>query len=317
MPVRASVSPMLATPAATLPSGPQWTYEVKWDGYRALAVKRGSRVQLLSRNQKDLTRDYPAVVAAVAALPIERAILDGEIVALDAGGRPSFQALQHRATDGHAVVFYAFDLLDADGVSYVKRPLAERREALAATVRGSAVLLSEPLPGDVVTIEQTIRAHRLEGVVAKRADSIYRPGERTDAWIKVKFSPVQEFVVGGYKPSGGSFDSILVGYYEDDGRLLFAGKVRAGFTPHTKQLVFERIVRHTRVRCPFANLPNSTGRSRWGEGVTADDMPALTWVTPRLVVQVSFVEWTRGGALRHATFAGLRTDKAARDVRRE
>src|SRR5712664_2053955 len=178
--------PMLATLGTELPRGKDWTYEVKWDGYRALAVKGPNGAQLISRNQKNLTTDYPSVVKAVDALPIGNAVLDGEIVALDADGRPSFQALQHRRTSALALVYYAFDLLELNGESLLGKPLEERRRRLKAPLAGgshSAVLLSEPLPGTPAHIEREIRNLRREGVAAKRWDSPYRPGERNDAWV--------------------------------------------------------------------------------------------------------------------------------------
>jgi bifunctional non-homologous end joining protein LigD len=308
--------PMLATPAPTLPQGSDWTYEVKWDGYRALAVKTGSRVRLISRNEKDLTRDYPSVVTAVASLRAKDLILDGEIVALDQDGRPSFQRLQHKTKGAGVIAFYAFDLLSLNGRELLTQPLELRRTALAKAVKQSKVLLSEPLEGTVQQLERAIRRHGLEGIVAKRRDSSYRPGQRTDAWIKVKFSAQQEFVVGGFKPGGPNFDSILVGYYEGR-QLYFAAKVRAGFTPYLRAEVYRRLAGTNMASCPFVNLPNSTGRSRWGAGVTADDMAALQWVKPSQVVEVAFVEWTRDGLLRHPKFVGMRDDKSARIVHRE
>src|SRR5207237_859394 len=128
-------------------------------------------------------------------------------------------------------------------------------------------------------IEREIRRMGLEGVVAKRRDSKYRPGQRTEAWIKVKFGPRQEFVIAGFKPSGANFDSILVGYYKSR-RLYFAGKVRAGFTPHLRAELFRRIANQPAHSCPFVNLPNSTGKGHWGEGITESDMSALRWVKP-------------------------------------
>jgi bifunctional non-homologous end joining protein LigD len=139
--------PMLATSASELPRGDSWTYEVKWDGYRAAAAKGASGVQLISRNQKNLTNDYPTVARAIAALPVREAILDGEIVALDAQGHPSFQALQHRRTSALSGVYYAFDLLDLEGESLLRKPLNERRRRLKTVVRDSHVLLSDVLPG--------------------------------------------------------------------------------------------------------------------------------------------------------------------------
>ncbi|MFI5302509.1 MAG: non-homologous end-joining DNA ligase [Polyangiales bacterium] len=307
---------MLATSAAKLPGGDQWTYEVKWDGYRALAVKDGNGVRLISRNQKDLTRDYPGIAKAMADLRAADVILDGEIVALDATGRPSFQALQHRRTNTLALVYYAFDLLQFDGRSVVRDTLEQRRRQLKQVLAGSQVLLSEALPGSLADIEREIRRLGLEGIVAKRRDSAYIPGERSDAWVKVKFSPQQEFVIGGYKPNATNLESILVGYY-DKRKLHFAGKVRAGFTPYVRAEVMRRIAEHPTAGCPFVNLPNSTGKSHWGEGITTNDMKTLRWVKPRVVVEVGFVEWTADGLLRHSTFVGIRDDKHASDVRHE
>jgi bifunctional non-homologous end joining protein LigD len=308
--------PMLATPARELPEGERWSYEVKWDGYRALLVKEAGGVRLLSRNLKHLTLDYPHLASAARLLPHDALVLDGEIVALDTQGRPSFQALQHRSVHRAAVVYYAFDLLSLDGRDLRRTPLAERRRALDALPLAFPLLQSKPLPGHVRDIEQAVRGAGLEGIVAKRVDSLYYSGRRTPSWVKVRFNKRQEFVVGGYKPAGAAFDSILVGYFEKR-RFMYAGKVRAGFTPRTRGDVFDAI-RGTHVAaCPFANLPNSTGKSHWGEGITAEDMLALRWVKPRLVVEVDFAEWTAGGNLRHAAFVCVRSDKRATQVRRE
>jgi bifunctional non-homologous end joining protein LigD len=309
--------PMLACSATELPVGPAWTYEVKWDGYRAIAVREGARVQLVSRSQKDLTRDYPTVVAALRGLKASSFVLDGEIVALGADGRPSFQALQHRRTSPLGVAYYAFDLLDLNGESLQGQTLEGRRRRLNALLAGSGsgVLLSEPLPGTPAQIEREIRRLGLEGVVAKRRDSPYRPGQRSEAWVKVKFSPRQEFVIGGFKPNASTFESILVGYYEKR-KLCFAARVRAGFTPHMRAEVFSRIADLTVAKCPFVNLPNSTGASHWGEGITADDMKKFIWLKPRVVVEVAFVEWTESSLLRHAQFVGMREDKKPSHVTR-
>ena len=310
------ISPMLPTAAAELPVGEAWSYEAKWDGYRTLIEKHGDRVVLWSRNAKNVTQQYPGIAAAARALPGSRLVLDGEVVALDADGRPSFQALQHRATTGLALVYYAFDLLRVDDRDLLRRPLDERRVLLANVPLQAPLLRSDPLPGTPSDIVQAVRRVGLEGIVAKRRGSVYIPGKRTESWVKVRFAKRQEFVVGGFKPSGATFDSVLVGYYE--GRTLrFAGKVRAGFTPHSRAEVWKRISALGALRCPFANLPNSVGRtSHWGEGITEDEMTKLRWVKPRVVIEVGFTEWTRDGNLRHASFAGMRDDKAARDVQR-
>jgi bifunctional non-homologous end joining protein LigD len=285
---------MMATRAASLPEGSDWSYEVKWDGYRAQAIKSGELVALASRNLKDITRQFPAIAAAAGRMPAESAIVDGEIVALDAEGRPSFQALHHWSFEGLSLVYYAFDLVHLDGRDLTRRPLDERRAALREVIDGSAPLLvSEPLPGTPQEIAAAVRQLGLEGVVAKKRRSTYTPGRRSDAWIKVRFAQRQELVIGGYKPTATAFDSLLVGYYEGR-KLICAGKVRNG----------------------FANLPSSRS-SHWGEGITLEEMAGIHWVKPALVAEVSFAEWTRDGSLRHAAFVALRDDKPARSVVRE
>jgi bifunctional non-homologous end joining protein LigD len=303
----------MATPAPALPAGDGWSYEVKWDGYRTLALKDGPRVRLFSRNLKDVTGAYPSVVRTLGELKAPSALVDGELVAIDEEGRPSFQALHHQSA--HTVVYYAFDLLQIAGRDLTREPLDVRRQLLAAVAQGTSILVSEPLPGTPAQIEKAVRELGLEGVVAKRRSSRYEAGRRSEAWLKVRFSRRQEFVVGGYKPATAGFDSVLVGYY-DRGRLYYAGKVRAGFTPHARAELMRRLAPIERRSCPFVNLPSARS-SHWGEGVTADDMAALTWVKPAVVVEVAFTEWTRDGNLRHAAYVGPREDKPAREVRRE
>jgi bifunctional non-homologous end joining protein LigD len=304
---------MLATSAERLPEGDDWAYEVKWDGYRTLALKEGRRVRLLSRNLSDATGLYPQVARAVEGLHADKALLDGEIVALDEHGRPAFQALHHQSA--HAIVYYAFDILHLDGRDLLKTPLHERRSLEPDVLQGTGLCRSEPLPGTAEEIEGAVRALALEGVVAKRRTSVYEPGRRSHSWLKVRFNRRQELVVAGFKPKAPDFESLLVGYYEGR-RLLFAGKVRAGLTPHVRAALFGRIAGETTVRCPFADLPNAR-KGRWGEGITEEDMAGLRWVKPKLVVEVSFVEWTRDGLLRHPAFVAIRTDKTAGRVTRD
>jgi bifunctional non-homologous end joining protein LigD len=242
-------------------------------------------------------------------------VLDGEVIALDEEGRPSFQALHHQSSQS-PTVFYAFDLLQFGGDDLRRTPLEQRREQLERALEGSRVLRSEALPGTPEQIERAVRGLQMEGVVAKRRLSIYEPGKRSKSWIKVKFNRRQEFVIGGFKPaSSSSFDSLVVGYFKGK-HLHFAGRVRAGFTPHGRAEVFRLIEPYQVELCPFVDLPSSKS-GHWGEGVSAEDMSKLRWVKPRVVIEVSFVEWTRDGALRHSQFVALRTDKRARDVRRE
>lgn len=307
---------MAAQVVKRLPEGDDWLYEVKFDGYRALLIKNGDRVRIQSRNDKDLTRTYPAVHSAARRLHADTAVVDGEIVAVDAAGHPSFQALQHRrAHPGYTIAFYAFDLLHLNGQDLTGLPLVRRRAPLPEVVAGSGVLLSEALPGTAAQVTAAVRALGLEGVVAKRKDSRYVAGQRTAAWQKLKLDRQQEFVIGGYRPGPHGVDALLVGFYAG-GDLRFAGKVRAGFTPHVRREVFDRLRPLHAPRCPFVDLPNSK-TTHWGGGVTAEQMQEMQWLKPTAVAQVRFVEWTADDHLRHAAFLGLRRDKPARTVHRE
>lgn len=310
------IQPMAPRVVDKLPEGNEWMYEVKFDGYRALLLKGGDHIRIRSRNDKDLTGAYPSVAAAGRRLKAEQAIVDGEIVAVDATGRPSFQALQHRAAHpGHAIVFYAFDLLHLDGVDLTGLALRDRCARLPQVLTDSGVLLSIELSGTPAQIIEAVGSLGLEGVVAKLKTSRYTPGERHTAWVKLKLDRQQEFVVGGYRPGASGVDALLVGYY-DGKRLCFAGKVRAGFTPHVRREVFAQLAPLHMTKCPFADLPNSKP-SHWGAGVTVDEMSEMRWLQPKLVAQIRFVEWTADGHLRHAAFLGLRNDKIAQAIRRE
>ena len=307
---------MAARLVSALPRGGDWIYEVKFDGYRALLIKDGDRVQLRSRNDRDLTATYPAIVSAGRRVGADSAVVDGEIVAVDRSGRPSFQALQHRSSHpGFAVVYYAFDLLYVDGADLTRLPLRDRRDRLPHVVGDSGVLLSAALPGDPDDVIRAVRSLGLEGVIAKRLGGRYVPGERSADWQKLKLDKQQEFVIGGYRPGPNGIDALLVGFYA--GRdLYFAGKVRAGFTPHLRREVHGRLAGLRVERCPFVDLPNSRS-SHWGGGVTAEQMGEMHWVRPAVVAQVRFVEWTADGHLRHAAYLGLRDDKKPREVHRE
>jgi DNA ligase D-like protein (predicted ligase) len=310
------VEPMTAKVVTVLPDGPAWLYEVKLDGYRALILKDSPTVRVISRNEKDLTAAYPGVAAAGAKLNAQSAVLDGEVVAVDASGRPSFQALQHRAGHpAHAIVFYAFDLLHLDGENLTTLPLEDRRAKLPAVLKNSGILLSHELPGSAAQVTEAVGRLGLEGVIAKRRASRYEPGLRTGAWVKLKLDKQQEFVVGGYRPGTHGVDALVVGYYEGKA-LHYAGKVRAGFTPHVRRDVHAALVPFHTTTCPFADIPNSK-TSHWGAGITADQMAEFQWLKPKVVAQIRFVEWTAEGRLRHAAFLGLRTDKKPGAVRRE
>jgi len=309
---------MAAQPVKALPEGDEWLYEPKLDGYRALLIKDGDQIRIVSRNEKDLTPMYPRVAAAGLRLDAGQAVLDGEIVALAEDGRPSFQALQHRSSHPkHRIVFYAFDVLHVNGTDLISEPLVARRAWLPKILGESPTIrVSLDLPGSPDEIVQALQAAGIEGVVAKRRSSIYQPGERSGDWVKLKLEQQQEFVIGGYRPEGATgLDALLVGYYEGS-RLQFAGKVRAGFTPHLRRELVGKLTPLVVPACPFANLPDAASR-HWGGGITADQMPEMRWTKPGLVAQIRFTEWTTEKRLRHAAFLGLRVDKATREVRRE
>ncbi len=305
--------PMLATPANVLPTGPHWDYEVKWDGYRTIAVKNAQRVTLYSRNLKDVTKIYAPIARALATIPAQSAILDGELVALDAEGRPSFQALHHQ--EAHALAYYVFDLLHDGRRDLIPEPLRIRRAALDTITFSAPVFRSEPLAGEPTHIEEAVQQLGLEGIVAKRIESRYEPGRRSQAWVKVRFNQRQEFVIGGFTDDGDWVDALVVGYY-DGNRLVSAAKVRAGLNPVTRRELYRKLLPLRSKTCPFANLPDAR-TSHWGEGITAEQMAEIVWLKPKVVAEIAFTEWTRDAHLRHARFVGLRTDKNPRDVHRE
>jgi bifunctional non-homologous end joining protein LigD len=252
-----------------------------------------------------------SVVAATERIRAQQAVIDGEIVAIDEQGRPSFQALHRGSHAKHRIVFYAFDLLHLNGQSLVAQPLRKRRALLPDVVKDTGVLLSMELPGSVADIVRTVQAMGLEGVIAKRKDSPYVQNDRSPHWLKLKLERQQEFVVGGYRPGGSTgLDSLVVGYYDKEG-LHFASKVRAGLIPHVRREILTALKLLHAPRCPFVDLPSEGG------GIAADEMREFQWTKPELVAQIRFVEWTAEGRLRHSAFLGLRADKQARQVRRE
>ncbi|MBV8876656.1 MAG: ATP-dependent DNA ligase, partial [Gammaproteobacteria bacterium] len=229
-----------------------------------------------------------------------------------------FQALQHRSSHRtHRIVFYAFDLLHLEGRDLMGEPLRLRQARLPALLgKDPRMRLLQELPGSAADVVQAVQAAGIEGVIAKRRDSNYQPGERNGDWVKLKLERQQEFVIGGFRSEGSTgLDALLVGYYEGR-KLQFAGKVRAGFTPHTRRELLAKLRPLLLPECPFANLPDPAP-GHWGGGVTADQMRAMRWTRPQLVAQIRFTEWTAEARLRHAAFLGLRVDKAAQEVRRE
>lgn len=317
----AFIAPMKARSTDTVPAG-TWRLEVKLDGYRTIAVLRDGEIELWSRNHNSLTRDYPEIVAGLKSLRCRSAVIDGEIVALDAEGRSRFQLLQGRGNSAvrPSIVFYVFDLLQHDGRSLLSLPIEQRQEALQQLVgkRGGVVRVSPVFEMAPARLLAAVRAKGLEGIIAKQPGSLYEPDRRSGAWLKCKVHGEQEFVIGGFTPpkrSRPNFGAILVGTF-DGARLLYAGKVGSGYDHARLKSLHEEFLRRRTPVCPFADLPRER-KPRFGAGMTAREMREVTWLKPELVCQVRFTEWTDDGLLRHPVFLGLREDKRAKDVVRE
>jgi bifunctional non-homologous end joining protein LigD len=316
------VEPMKAKLVEEPPTHGDWIYELKFDGFRAIAVKNGKKASLISRNNKTLNSRFPEIVDAIEELPVRECVVDGEIVALDEKGRSSFQLLQDLEMEGRKAPlrFYLFDLLQLDGKDLTGLPLGGRKEVLAKICEQVAdpIRYSGAIGGKVKSLLTEVRRRGLEGLIGKQRDSVYEPGRRSGAWIKLKCVNEQEFVIGGYTPPAGArkhFGAILVGYFEGD-RLIFAGKVGTGFTAKTLASLHKRFQERERDDCPFADLPSKQG-GKWIQGITPSMMKKMHWIDPSLVAQIKFAEWTRDKSLRAPVFLGLREDKKAREVIRE
>lgn len=311
------VEPMLLLRTEKLPEGLDWLYELKFDGYRALAIKSGDRVQLRSRNDNEFTARYPSIADALSGLPNDT-VIDGEVVALDADGKPSFNMLQNYGSAGAPLHFFVFDLLVLNGKDVMGVPLVKRRELLEKRVLprlSEPVRYSPELKASLKELIQSVKAQGLEGLVAKRRDSKYEPGLRSGAWQKMRINQGQEFVIAGYTPSPKNFDALVIGYY-DSGKLMYAARTRNGFTPASRTQLFKKIKPLEIENCPFANLPEKKA-GRWGAGLTAAKMSECRWLKPELVGQFEFVEWTSDNHLRHSRFIALRDDKKPKSVVRE
>ncbi|HMJ89151.1 MAG TPA: non-homologous end-joining DNA ligase [Candidatus Acidoferrum sp.] len=316
------IEPMKAKLIASLPSAENWLLELKHDGFRVIAVKNGKSVELFSRNYKPLTAAFAGVTEAVRELSPEKLVLDGEVVALDERGHGSFQLLQNREsiTDASTIVFYVFDLLNLDGRNTRHLQLTHRRELLQPIIAAARepIRFSATLNGAPEVVLAEVKRLGLEGLIGKKPDSRYEPGQRSGAWVKLKCVNEQEFVIGGYTPPKGSrdfFGSIVVGFFEK-GKLMFASKVGTGFNQKTLREMHTTFQPLRRPDCPFVNLP--TKRSgKFGQGISASEMKRCTWLEPKLVAQVRFGEWTSDGGLRQPVFLGLREDKRAEEVTRE
>ena len=307
--------PMLAR-AGKLPSTEQgWCFEVKWDGVRAIAYAQPGRLRLQSRNLNDITDAYPEVRGLLRVLGMREAVLDGEIIAFDESGRPSFERLQRRMhvrsaasirrlAAGVPVVYAIFDLLHLDGRSLLELPYLERRERLESLgLEGPAWRVPAVHRGQGARLLEATRAQRLEGIVAKRLDSRYEPGRRTGAWIKVKHTRSQELVIGGWLPGEGRraerIGALLMGYYED-GAFRYAGRVGTGFTEAALQDLSTRLAPYRRETSPFIGAPKLPRDAGFAE--------------PCLVAEIEFAEWTADRVMRAPSFKGLRDDRAPREA---
>src|SRR5919109_2504980 len=304
-------APMLATLTEEVPRGVGWAFEVKWDGYRAIATVAGSEATLTSRNGNDLTGRFSHVAKEIAkAVKTPDCVLDGEVCALDESGRSSFSAMQ-QGKAGTPLVYYVFDLLELEGGPLVELPLIERRKRLERLLdkRNRTVRLSESFDDGRALLEAA-NEQQLEGIIAKRLDSRYAEGRRTRDWLKIKTHGEQEFVIAGFTKGTGrrasSFGSLVLGYFRG-GELVYAGNVGTGFNSREIEKLLDRLRPLKRSTSSFREVPKMPK-------VRKSD---VIWVEPRLVCQVEFAEWTHDGRLRAPSYKGLREDKFADEVRRE
>jgi bifunctional non-homologous end joining protein LigD len=307
---------MKAKLVAKPPVGGDWLFEIKLDGVRAFAIRESGKVRLVTRNRKEVAFRYPEVVAGLERIPGDDFVLDGEIVAFDEEGRTRFELLQGRihltgqdriaeAARATPAFYYAFDVLYAEGHRLEEVPLEERKQVLARLLRNvpDPIRYSDHVRGKGSEFFDLACGRGLEGVIGKRADAPYR-GTRSGDWVKVKCLGRQEFMIGGYTPPQGGrahFGALLLGVY-DDGRLSYVGKVGTGFSEETLADIHRRLKKLERATSPFAEPPREKG---------------VRWVSPELVAEVRFTEWTSDGRLRHPAFVGLREDKDPREVVRE
>jgi bifunctional non-homologous end joining protein LigD len=305
------VEPELCTLVEETPRGDDWIHEIKFDGYRIVARLDAGRVRLLSRNGKDWTARFRSIADAVARLPAQRAVLDGEVCVVGQDGLTSFQSLQNALgrDEARGLTYFLFDLVHLDGFDLAAVPLLERKKLLARLIakkRSEELVFSDHVEGGGDAFYRKACEHGLEGVISKLASSPYRQ-LRSREWRKTKCLLEQEFVIAGYTDGTGTrtgFGALLLGVQETGHGLRYAGKVGTGFTETTLRELAARLARLERAKAPFAEVPAEARRG-------------VHWVEPKLVAEVAFLGWTRDGRLRHPSFHGLREDRAAADVVRE
>jgi bifunctional non-homologous end joining protein LigD len=313
-PLPRDFKPQLATLASGVPPGDNWLHELKFDGYRIVAFLNKRAVRLVTRNENDWTARFRPVADALAELPIESAILDGEVVSLDERGMSNFQKLQNslKSGDKDSLVFYMFDVPYLEGYDLTQTPLLERKEILARLLLSAnpnndgTLRYSDHIQGQGASVLQHACRNAMEGVVCKRADSTYQQS-RSTSWLKVKCLQQQEFVIAGYTRPEGSrvgFGALLLGYYNKDG-LHYAGRVGTGFTTQSLRQIAKEVKSREIDKSPFVDR------------LASGEKRGAVWIRPELVGEVEFTEWTSDGRLRHPSFQGLREDKPAKDIIRE
>ena len=309
-----TVAPMLATLVDEPFEEPGWLYEVKWDGYRAVALAKAGKAKLISRNNKSFDEKFYPIHKAISNLGID-AVLDGEIVVLNSKGLSDFGALQNWRSEADGdLKFYVFDLLWLNGHSLVNLPLSERKALLKKHLKtNDTIQLSESFDTSGMDFFATAKSIGLEGIIAKKADSVYSPGLRSKEWLKIKVAKRQEVVIGGYtnnEDSSKPFSSLLVGVY-DGKRLHYTGKVGTGFSIATQKDMLNQFKKIRVKTCPFSEVPDVNKPSRF-----RPDPPraTVTWLKPQLVCEVSYLELTTDGVMRHPSFEGMRIDKKASSV---
>lgn len=304
-PMPHNVQPMLATPADEPFDHPDWVFEVKWDGYRAIAEVNRDKVRLYSRNKRPFEERFAPVAESLQHLGFD-AVIDGELMVLDHSSKPKFQLIQDYPKSGGTLVYMVFDLLYLDGHNLEKLPLVRRKEILGQLVAGLPnVSVSEHIPEHGLAVFKAVQEQGLEGIVAKEAASRYRQGVRGKSWLKIKTHQRQEAVIGGFTEPKGSregFGSLLLGVH-DKGDLLYIGHVGTGFNEKMLAELRAKLDRLIQETCPFKDRPKPNA--------------PVHWVQPKLVAEVSFSHWTNDNIIRHPVFLGLREDKDATEVRRE
>jgi DNA ligase D-like protein (predicted ligase) len=311
------IKPQLTKLVDQPPEEPDWLHEIKFDGYRMHARLDRGAVRFLTRTGLDWTRKYPAIATPVASLPARQAYLDGELCGVRPDGTTSFSLIQNASDTGNgdALVFFLFDLLHLDGEALSPRPLTERKERLRALLSGagSPLQFSDHQTGRGRAFYDHVCALKLEGIVSKRADPPYAPGNR-GLWLKVKCLNREEFVVVGWTDPEGArpwLGALLLAYYDPDGRLIYAGRAGTGIGHAELERLWRRLQPLASSEMPLDVPPPRT--SRFGSPLV---LSRVHWVRPELVAEVKFLTWTEDNLLRQVVYEGLREDKPAAEVRR-